>query len=72
MAMDYNNWYIYMPALINGAIGVTGQYSVYNQYGLMQSPVLDLASDNGTARRYFNDGIYIVKIGKNTMKINSL
>ncbi len=49
MAMDYNNWYIYMPALINGAIGVTGQYSVYNQYGLMQSPVLDLTSDNGNA-----------------------
>lgn len=47
MAMDYNNWYIYMPALINGSIGVTGQYSVYNQYGLMQSPVLDLTSDNG-------------------------
>lgn len=47
MAMDYNEWYIYMPALINEAIGVTGQYVNYNQYGFVQSPVLNLTSDDG-------------------------
>ena len=53
MAMDYNEWYIYMPALINEAIGVTGQYVNYNQYGFVQSPVLDLTSDDGNVNISF-------------------
>lgn len=40
-------WYIFLPALINEAIGITGKYASQEVFGAIASPVLDLSSDNG-------------------------
>ena len=45
--MMINGWHIYMPILIDGAIGVTGKYYYNEQYGTITSPVSDFSSDNG-------------------------
>lgn len=47
METSIENWHIYMPALINEAIGFTGKYASSEVFGAITSPVLDLSSDNG-------------------------
>ena len=47
MEATIENWHIYMPALINEAIGFTGKYASSEIFGAITSPVLDLSSDNG-------------------------
>ena len=48
-----NGWHIYMPVLIDEAVGITGRYSSIEQYGAMTSPVLDLSSNNGNVNLTF-------------------
>ena len=48
-----NNWNIYMPALINEAIGITGRYSYMEFFGTISSPVFDFSSDNGNVNISF-------------------
>ncbi len=48
-----DNWHIYMPVLIDEAIGITGRYSSIEQYGAISSPVFDLSSDNGNVKLAF-------------------
>lgn len=50
---NINGWHIYMPILINEAIGMTGRYSSIEQFGVMTSPVLDLSSDKGNVSLSF-------------------
>ena len=47
MEATVGNWFIYMPALINEAIGFTGKYANNEVYGSISSPVFDLSSNNG-------------------------
>ena len=47
------SWHIYMPALINEAIGITGKYASSEVFGSITSPVLDLSSNNGTVSLSF-------------------
>lgn len=42
-----DGWHLYMPVLIDEAIGVTGRYSSIEQFGTITSPVSDFSSDNG-------------------------
>lgn len=46
-SMNVDGWHIYMPTLINEAIGVTGRFSSLEQYGTLTSPISDFSSDNG-------------------------
>ncbi len=47
MEATVENWFIYMPAMINEAIGFTGKYASSGAYGSISSPVFDLSSNNG-------------------------
>ena len=47
MEATIENWFIYMPALLNEAIGFTGKYASNEAYGSISSPVFDLSSNNG-------------------------
>ena len=47
MEATVDNWFIYMPAMINEAIGFTGKYASSEVYGSISSPVFDLSSNNG-------------------------
>ena len=47
MEASVENWHIYMPALINEAIGITGKYASNEVFGAVTSPVFDLSSNNG-------------------------
>ncbi len=51
---NVNGWHIYMPVLIDEAIGITGKYSSIEQYGTLTSPVSDFSSDNGKVSLSFN------------------
>lgn len=53
MEASIDNWHIYMPALINEAIGFTGKYAGSEVFGAITSPVLDLSSDNGNINLTF-------------------
>ena len=47
MEATVDNWFIYMPAMVNEAIGFTGKYASSEVYGSISSPVFDLSSNNG-------------------------
>ena len=47
MEASVENWHIYMPALINEAIGITGKYASSEVFGAVTSPIFDLSSNNG-------------------------
>ena len=53
MEASVDNWHIYMPALVNEAIGFTGKYAGSEVFGAITSPVLDLSSDNGNINLTF-------------------
>ena len=53
MEATIENWHIFMPALINEAIGYTGKYAGSEVFGAITSPVLDLSSDNGKVKFSF-------------------
>ena len=53
MEATIENWHIFMPALINEAIGYTGKYAGSEVFGAITSPVLDLSSDNGKIKFSF-------------------
>lgn len=53
MEATVENWHIFMPALINEAIGYTGKYASSEVFGAITSPVLDLSSDNGKIKFSF-------------------
>ena len=53
MEATIENWHIYMPALINEAIGITGKYASSEVFGSITSSVLDLSSNNGNATLSF-------------------
>ncbi len=46
-------WYAYLPVYVNGAIGLSGEYFDYWDFGLIESPALDLSSDNGKVNLSF-------------------
>lgn len=48
-----NGWHLYMPVLIDEAIGVTGRYSSIEQFGTLTSPVSDFSSDKGDVNLSF-------------------
>lgn len=50
---NVNGWHIYMPALIDEAIGITGKYSSIEQYGTLTSPVSDFSSNGGKVNLSF-------------------
>ena len=52
-SMNVDGWHIYMPTLINEAIGVTGRFSSLEQYGTLTSPISDFSSDNGNVNLSF-------------------
>ena len=47
MEATIENWYIFMPALINEAIGFTGRYASEDVFGAITSNVADMSSNNG-------------------------
>ena len=53
MEASIENWHIYMPALINEAIGFTGKYAGSEVFGAITSPIFDLSSDNGNINLTF-------------------
>lgn len=50
---NVNGWHIYMPVLIDEAIGITGKYSSIEQYGTLTSPVSDFSSNGGKVNLSF-------------------
>ncbi len=53
MEATVENWHIYMPAMINEAIGITGKYANSEVFGSITSPVMDLSSNNGNINLSF-------------------
>ena len=51
--LNVDGWHIYMPILIDEAIGITGRYSSLEQYGALTSPVSDFSSNNGNVNLSF-------------------
>lgn len=45
--VNYGSWYAYLPLYANGALGLSGEYSLYYDYATFTSPQLDLSSDGG-------------------------
>lgn len=43
----YEGWYFYLHMFFNGGIGLSGLYSEYWDYAYIDSPEIDLSSDNG-------------------------
>ena len=53
MDATIDNWHIFMPALINEAIGFSGQYASSEVFGAITSSVTDMSSNNGKVNLSF-------------------
>lgn len=45
--ISYKSWYAYLPVYFNGGFGLSGMYSIYNDYSYLTSPEFDLSADGG-------------------------
>lgn len=50
---NYPGWFVYMPVLLEGAVGVHGTYSAYEQFGYLSSPEMDLSANDGEVELSF-------------------
>lgn len=44
---DYTGWIIYLPVMLDGAIGLSGRYTADYEWGFLSSPDYDLSHNDG-------------------------